>query len=54
MNKERIGFIGVGAMGRPMAKNLLKAAYPLTVYDLNPEPIKELVACGAKAANSSA
>lgn len=54
MNKERIGFIGVGAMGRPMAKNLLKAGYPLTVYDLNPEPIKELVACGAKAANSSA
>jgi len=54
MNKERIGFIGVGAMGRPMAKNLLKAGYPLTVYDLNPEPIKELVACGAKAASSSA
>jgi 2-hydroxymethylglutarate dehydrogenase len=54
MNKERIGFIGVGAMGRPMAKNLLKAGYPLTVYDLNPEPIKEVVACGAKAASSSA
>lgn len=54
MNKERIGFIGLGAMGRPMAKNLLKAGYPLTVYDLNPEPIKELIECGAKAASSSA
>ena len=54
MNKERIGFIGVGAMGRPMAKNLLKAGYPLTVYDLNPEPIKEVIAHGAKAAGSSA
>ena len=54
MNKEHIGFIGLGAMGRPMAKNLLKAGYPLTVYDLNPEPINELVAYGAKAASSSA
>ena len=54
MNKERIGFIGLGAMGRPMAKNLLKAGHPLTVYDLNPEPIKEVIARGAKAAGSSA
>jgi 2-hydroxymethylglutarate dehydrogenase len=54
MNKEHIGFIGLGAMGRPMAKNLLKAGYALTVYDLNPEPIKEVIARGAKAAGSSA
>jgi 2-hydroxymethylglutarate dehydrogenase len=54
MKKEHIGFIGLGAMGRPMAKNLLKAGYPLTVYDLNPEPIKEVIAHGAKAASSSA
>jgi 3-hydroxyisobutyrate dehydrogenase len=54
MKKEHIGFIGLGAMGRPMAKNLLKAGYPLTVYDLNPEAIKEVIGRGAKAAGSSA
>jgi 2-hydroxymethylglutarate dehydrogenase len=54
MDKKDIGFIGVGAMGKPMAKNLLKAGYSLTVYDLNPEPIKELEGYGAKAASSSA
>jgi len=30
---ERIGFIGLGIMGRPMARNLLKAGYPLTVWN---------------------
>ena len=54
MNQKNIGVIGLGAMGKPMAKNLLKAGYSLTVYDLNPEPIEELVAHGAKGARSSA
>lgn len=54
MNQKHIGVIGLGAMGKPMAKNLLKAGYSLTVYDLNPEPIEELVAHGAKGARSSA
>ena len=49
---EKIGFIGCGTMGKPMALNLIKAGYSLTVHDLNPEPIKELVAAGATAANS--
>jgi 2-hydroxy-3-oxopropionate reductase len=49
---KRIGFIGLGIMGKPMAKNVLKAGYALTVYDINPEPVKELVAAGAKAARS--
>lgn len=31
----KIGFIGLGIMGRPMAKNLLKAGYDLVVYDFN-------------------
>jgi len=49
---ERIGFIGLGLMGKGMALNLVKAKYPLTVYDINPQPVKELVSAGATAASS--
>ncbi|MFO7619642.1 MAG: 2-hydroxy-3-oxopropionate reductase [Bacteroidales bacterium] len=52
MNKT--GFIGLGIMGRPMARNLMKAGYPLVVYDINPDAVKELVNDGAEAARSSA
>lgn len=48
-----IGFIGLGIMGKPMAKNLLKAGYELTVYDIVAERMKELVEAGAQAASSS-
>ena len=51
--KERIGFIGVGVMGKPMAINLMKAGYALTIFDLNPNPLKELEARGATIAHSS-
>ena len=44
---KKIGFIGLGIMGRPMALNLVKAGYALTVYDLNPDPVKTLVTAGA-------
>ena len=47
-----IGFIGVGIMGRPMAKNLLKAGFSLTVYDKFAK-LDDLVALGAKAASSN-
>ena len=47
-----IGFIGVGIMGRPMAKNLLKAGCSLTVYDKFAK-LDDLVALGAKAASSN-
>ncbi len=50
---KKIGFIGLGVMGKPMAKNLLKAGYPLMVYDIVPEAVQELVAAGAQAATSS-
>ncbi|HEX76966.1 MAG TPA: 3-hydroxyisobutyrate dehydrogenase [Dehalococcoidia bacterium] len=50
---KRIGFIGLGLMGKPMALNLLKAGYPMTVYDLRSEPVQELVSAGATAASSS-
>jgi len=43
-----IGFIGLGIMGKPMAKNLLEAGYSLTVNDLNKDSVDELVAAGAK------
>ncbi len=50
---KRIGFIGLGIMGKPMAKNLLKAGYELTVYDIVAERMQEMVEAGAKAAASS-
>ena len=46
----KIGLIGLGIMGKPMAKNMLKADYDLTVNDLNQAAVDEIVACGAKAA----
>ena len=52
-NQDRIGFIGLGIMGKPMAKNLLKAGYSLTVYDLVGEAVEELVTEGAEGASSS-
>ncbi len=39
-NKERIGFIGLGNMGSRMAEHILKAGYPLTVYDTSPEKMQ--------------
>jgi len=45
--KEKIGFIGVGTMGKPMGLNLMKAGYELTVYDINPEPLQEFREKGA-------
>jgi 2-hydroxy-3-oxopropionate reductase len=49
----KIGFIGLGIMGKPMARNLLKAGYQLVVYDINSSVIKELVKDGAKEGKSS-
>ena len=51
---DTIGFIGLGVMGRPMAKNLLKAGYPLVVQSRSPGPVDALVAAGARAASSPA
>jgi 2-hydroxy-3-oxopropionate reductase len=48
----RIGFIGLGIMGKPMAKNLLKAGHTLVVYDIVEAPVKELVQAGATAGSS--
>lgn len=48
----KVGFVGLGIMGRPMAKNVIKAGYEVTVFDFNQEAIDDLVAHGAKAADS--
>ncbi len=48
----KIGLIGLGIMGKPMGKNLLKKGYDLTVYDLNKSAVEELAKAGAKAAES--
>ena len=49
---RKIGFIGLGLMGRPMALNLLKAGYPLTVYDRNEHKVAALVEAGAQGAKT--
>lgn len=49
----KIGMIGLGIMGKPMAKNLLKAGYDLTVTNRNQSVAQELISAGAKAADNS-
>lgn len=48
----KIGFIGLGIMGKPMSKNLLKAGYELVVMDRNLDTVSEIVALGAVAAKT--
>ena len=50
---QAIGFIGLGIMGRPMARNLFKAGYSLVVHSRSRGPVDELVAAGAKAGTSA-
>jgi 3-hydroxyisobutyrate dehydrogenase len=52
MSKPSIGFIGLGLMGRPMAANLLKAGFPVTVWNRTAARTEPLVALGARAARS--
>ncbi len=49
----KIGFIGLGIMGKPMAMNLLKSGHDLVVYDLVPESVKILADAGATVAKSA-
>ena len=52
MAKERLGFIGVGRMGDPMARNLLTAGFDLTTYDTSAAAIEPIAALGASVAKS--
>ena len=54
MQLHSIGFIGLGVMGKPMARNLLGAGYRVTVHSRSPGPVDELVAAGARRAESAA
>jgi 2-hydroxy-3-oxopropionate reductase len=51
---ERVGFIGLGIMGAPMARHLLAAGFPLTVHSRSPGPVDALVEAGATRAASPA
>ncbi len=51
---ERIGFIGLGIMGKPMARNLLAAGFPLTVHSRSRGPVDELIEAGAAGADDAA
>ena len=48
----KIGFIGLGIMGKPMVRNLLKAGHQLVVFDIVQENVDRMVECGAVAAGS--
>ncbi len=48
----KVGFIGLGIMGKPMSRNLLKAGYDLVVFDINRSAVDGVVADGAQAASS--
>jgi 2-hydroxy-3-oxopropionate reductase len=50
---SKIGFVGLGIMGKPMSKNLLKAGHQLVVYDVVAAPVAEVAAAGATAASSA-
>ncbi|MEX0763075.1 MAG: 2-hydroxy-3-oxopropionate reductase [Dehalococcoidia bacterium] len=51
---EKVGFVGLGIMGKPMAINLVKAGYEVFAYDHNNDKVKDVVQAGATAASSSA
>jgi 3-hydroxyisobutyrate dehydrogenase len=54
MMAKRVGFVGVGTMGKLMAINLLKSHHQVTAFDINPDPVEELKEYGAESAASSA
>lgn len=50
---EKVGFVGLGIMGKPMARNLIKAGYELTVHSRSRPPVDELASDGARVAESA-
>jgi 3-hydroxyisobutyrate dehydrogenase len=49
----KVGFIGLGRMGKPMAVNIFNAGFDLTVFDVRKDPVDELVSLGAKPAQTA-
>lgn len=54
MTDKKVGFVGLGIMGKPMAENLLEAGYPVVGYNRSPGPIDDLVSQGAERAETPA
>ncbi|MDA1283278.1 MAG: NAD(P)-dependent oxidoreductase [Chloroflexi bacterium] len=54
MNSEKIGFVGLGMMGLPMARNLVEYGYSVTVFDLNDSTVNAAKEFGASSADSAA
>jgi 2-hydroxy-3-oxopropionate reductase len=50
----KVGFIGLGIMGKPMSKNLIKAGYSLVVSDHNPQAVAEVIAAAETATTARA
>ncbi len=53
MEKLKISFIGLGAIGQPMASNIVQKSTPITVYDIDPSRMEPVVALGARGAARS-
>lgn len=53
-NDIKIGFVGLGIMGEPMCRNIMKSGYAMTVYDIDPQKVKLLMEEGAQSAGSPA
>ena len=53
MDDKQVGFVGLGIMGRPMARNLLKAGYSVTVFDIVGTAVEDLATDGARAASTA-
>ena len=54
MTRQLVGFVGLGVMGRPMARNLVRAGFDVTVHDLNASAVREAVDAGARDGKSLA
>jgi 3-hydroxyisobutyrate dehydrogenase-like beta-hydroxyacid dehydrogenase len=54
METLRVGFVGLGRMGKPMCRNLLRAGFPLAVFNRSQSAVNELVMAGAHRADSAA
>jgi 3-hydroxyisobutyrate dehydrogenase len=54
MDRPRVGFIGLGRMGAPMARRLLSAGFPVTACDLRPEAVADAARDGAESADGAA
>ena len=51
---DKVGFIGLGRMGRPMAGNMAQAGFPLVVNDINPDAVEALTQLQASPADTAA